>query len=355
MTSGKVRDPGLVKAALERWLPEALGVEAAELVGLEKPSGSGFSNETFVFDVRYHSEGREQTRGFALQAAPLGEGLFPEYDMLRMFHLQTLVGDHSQVPVAPMVACHIEPELLGAPFYLMERVAGRVPTDNPSYHAEGWLHDASPEDQAAAWWSAIDALVKLRSIDPETTELAFLEKGWQKPGVAAKLASWEHFMGEVVGERSAPLLEEGLARLKDRLPEEGPAGITWGDAKPGNIIYQGTRAAALLDWELASLGPPEEDLVHWIFIDRFLSEGLHVERLPHLPGREETLARYQEQSGHEPRDVDWWELYSAWRLAVIIYRIMCIYKRLGLLPDEADPYEVNVAKGLLGTILEGWR
>ena len=73
MTSGKLRDPASVTAALERWLPEALGVEAAEVLGLEKPSGSGFSNETFVFDVRYRAEGREGTRGFALQAAPLGE------------------------------------------------------------------------------------------------------------------------------------------------------------------------------------------------------------------------------------------------------------------------------------------
>jgi aminoglycoside phosphotransferase (APT) family kinase protein len=352
MTSGKLRDPASVKAALERWLPEELGMEGAEVVGLEKPSGSGFSNETFTFDVRYRAAGQERKRGFALQAAPLGEGLFPEYDMLRMFHLQKLVGDQSEVPVAPMVACHIESELLGAPFYLMDRVAGHVPLDNPSYHAEGWLHDASPEEQAAAWWSAIDALVKLHSIDPEASDLGFLENGWQGPGVAAKLESWERFMRRVVGERSAPLLEEGLAKLKRRLPEEGPVGITWGDAKPGNIIFQGTRAAALLDWELASLGPPEEDLVHWIFMDRFLSEGLHVERLPHLPGREETFARYQEESGRELRNLEWWELYSAWRLAVVIYRIMCLYKGLGLLPEEADPYEVNVATGLLGTILE---
>jgi len=352
MTSGKVRDPASVKAALERWLPEALDMQGAEVVGLDKPSGSGFSNETFTFDVHFRTAGQEQKRGFALQAAPLGAGLFPEYDMQRIFQLQKRVGEHSRVPVAPMVACHSESELLGAPFYLMERVPGRVPVDNPSYHAEGWLHDASPEEQAAAWWSAVDALVKLRSIDPKTTDLAFLEKGWQKPGVAAKLDSWETFMRRVVGERSAPLLEEGLARLKRRLPAEGPRGITWGDAKPGNIIFQGTRAAALLDWELASLGPPEEDLIHWIFMDRFLSEGLHVERLPHLPSREQTLARYQEQSGHALRDVEWWELYSAWRLAIIIQRIMCLYKSLGLLPEEADPYEVNVAKGLLGTILE---
>jgi aminoglycoside phosphotransferase (APT) family kinase protein len=353
VTSGKTRDIETVKDALERWLPEALGVEIASIVELAKPSGSGFSNETFVFDVQCQTADGERTRGFAMQAAPLGEGLFPEYDMPRMFELQKLISERSEVPIARMVACHTDSDLLGAPFYLMERVDGWVPIDNPSYHAEGWLHDASPEDQAAVWWSGVDAMVKLRTIDPQTIDLSFLAKGWHKPGVETKLDSWEVFMRGVLGEdQQAPLLEEGLTRLRKRMPAEGPTGITWGDAKPGNIIFQGTRATALLDWELASLGPPEEDIAHWLFMDRFLSEGLGVERLPHLPGREDTYTRYEELSGHELCDVEWWELFSSWRLAVIIQRIMCIYKRLGLLPEDTDPYEVNVAKGLLGTILE---
>jgi aminoglycoside phosphotransferase (APT) family kinase protein len=77
-----------------------------------------------------------------------------------------------------------------------------------------------------------------------------------------------------------------------------------------------------------------------------------VPRLPGLPGREETVAFYEARSGRRVEDLGWWEVYSAWRLAVVIYRVMVLLRAVGHLPPEADPAAVNVANGLLATVLD---
>jgi aminoglycoside phosphotransferase (APT) family kinase protein len=343
-------EPEAVAAALERWLPRAVPELAApQIVGLERPSGTGFSNQTFVFDVV--SEGGR--RGFALQAAPVGDAVFSEYDMRRMFLLQRGLARHSEVPVAEMVACEEDPSILGAPFYVMTRVRGEVPRDEPPYHSEGFLHEAAVPERVASWWSGVEVLVHLHAVDPPRAGLDFLSGGWQAPGVAAKLASWERFMRWAAAGETYDLIERGLEWLRRGPPAdpEHPV-VTWGDAKPGNVMFRGTRAVAVFDWELASLGRSEEDVAHWLYMDRFSSEGRGVSRLPGLPGRDETVAFYEARSGRRMEDLDWWEVYSAWRLAVIIYRIMCLFRAAGVLPPEADPAEVNVANGLLATVLD---
>ena len=94
---------------------------------------------------------------------------------------------------------------------------------------------------------------------------------------------------------------------------------TGGGSHPITWIALGTRAAtramAVFDWELASLGRPEEDVAHWLYMGRFLSQDRGVPRLPGLPGRDETVAFYEARSGRYMEDLGWWEVYSAWRLA----------------------------------------
>jgi aminoglycoside phosphotransferase (APT) family kinase protein len=343
-------EPGAVAAALERWLPRAVPeLVDPEIVGLARPSGTGFSNQTFVFDVVF-AGGR---RGFALQAAPVGDAVFPAYDMRRMFALQRALARNSDVPVADMVACEEDPSILGSVFYLMTRIHGEVPRDEPPYHSEGFLRAAAVAERVASWWSGVEVLIQLHAVDPHRAGLDFLSGGWQAPGVAAKLASWERFMRWAGAGETYDLVERGLEWLRRDPPAdpERPV-VTWGDAKLGNVMFEGTRAVAVFDWELASLGRPEEDVAHWLYMDRFLSEGRGVPRLPGLPGRAETVSFYEARSGLRLGDLGWWEVYSAWRLAVIIYRVMVLLRAKGYLPPEANPAEVNVANGLLATILD---
>jgi aminoglycoside phosphotransferase (APT) family kinase protein len=339
-----------VATALTRWIPSAVPeLGSPEIIGLSQPSGTGFSNRTFVFDAVTPDE----RRGFALQAAPVGDALFPEYDMRRMFALQQALARHSRVPVAGMVACEDDPAFLGAPFYLMQRVHGDVPRDEPPYHVEGFLCEATAHDRAAVWWSGVEVLVELHAVDRAAAGLDFLSGGWQAPGVTPKLDSWEDFMRWAADGKTYDLLERGLEWLRRAPPAEPERPVvTWGDAKPGNVMFAGNRAQAVFDWELASLGRPEEDVAHWLYMDRFLSQGRGGSRLSGLPDRDETVACYEERSGRRLEDLRWWEAYSAWRLAVVIYRVMFLLRAAGYLPSEVDPAAVNVANGLLETVLD---
>src|SRR5690606_8522169 len=94
-----------------------------------------------------------------------------------------------------------------------------------------------------------------------------------------------------------------------------------GDARIGNMIFRDRRCVAVLDWEMATLGPPEMDLGWFLLLDRHHSEGIGVPRLAGLPGPAETVARYEERLGRRVAHLAFWELFAAWRFAVILRRV----------------------------------
>ncbi len=126
-TTLRRRDPESIERALRGWLADRLGPESQPRISrLELPTGAGFSNETYLFDASYRQDGTERTDGFVLQAAPIGEALFQTYDLRKVFDLQRALAARG-LPVAPMRWYEGSPELLGAPFYVMNRVDGSSP------------------------------------------------------------------------------------------------------------------------------------------------------------------------------------------------------------------------------------
>ena len=120
----KRRDPADVERALTAWLADRLGTGSAPAITrLDLPSGAGYSNETYLFDVDYTpgvgAPGRSES--FVLQAAPVGEALFQTYDLRKVFDLQSALATRG-IPVARMRWYEPSPDLLGAPFYVMDRV-----------------------------------------------------------------------------------------------------------------------------------------------------------------------------------------------------------------------------------------
>ncbi len=138
-------------------------------------------------------------------------------------------------------------------------------------------------------------------------------------------AQFAYYQWVVADHPRSPLIERGFARLERLWPaDEGPAVLSWGDARVGNIIYQGFAPAAVLDWEMAAIGPRELDLGWLIFLHRFfqdLTEGSGLPGLPDFLERGQVAAQYAEASGHTPRDLDFYTLYAALRHAVVMLRI----------------------------------
>ena len=169
------RDFEKTRRILEDWfrarLPAARDVEVGALAG---PSATGFSSDTLLFDLAYTQDGARTTRALVCRAEPMGFGVFPSYDVARQYRIMDALAP-TGVPVPKMVGLERDPALLGAPFFVMERVDGRIPTDNPPYHAGGWVTEASPAERTAIWESGLDGMAAIHRQDPVALGIDFLD------------------------------------------------------------------------------------------------------------------------------------------------------------------------------------
>ena len=337
------RDLEADRERLTTWLRGRLGdATDVRITDLVAPQSSGFSNETLLFDLEYAQNGRVRRDALVVRIEPMGEKVFPEYDLGLQFRtMQMLSGTDVPVPRVYWIE-ERDRSVLGGAFYVMGQVPGRVPTDQPPYHAGGWMTEASPAERAAIWWGGIDILARIHRLDYRALGFAFLEQPELGPTpLAWQLAYYERYLEWAARGRPQPSAEAALAWIKRNLPVDEPTVLCWGDARIGYIIFDGTRPAAVLDWEMVTLGSPEMDLGWSIFLDRHHSEGLEMPRLEGFPSYEESVARYEELSGHRVRYLHFYQVFAGFRFAVIMARIaqqMVTYEVM----DEAGGREFEI-------------
>jgi len=349
------RDYEETRKILARWLaerlPRARKLEVGELSG---PSATGFSSDTLLFDLAYDEDGRRVERGLVVRLEPRGLNVFPEYDVAAQFRLMEALGRAGRVPVPKVLWLEEDPDWLGVPFYAMERVAGRVPTDNPPYHVGGWVaEEATERERTELWWSAIDTLGLIHRTDWKALDLGFVET--RDPGrthLERQLAYYERYFTWALADLPHPTVVLALEWLRSNAPADEPVGLCWGDARIGNMIFDGTRCAAVLDWEMATLGNPEQDLAWFLFLDRHHSEGLGAPRLPGFPGRDESVARWEAASGLRARHLFYYEVFAAMRFSVIMMRVVQQLKHSDILPVESGFEVDNTCSRLLAQLLE---
>ncbi|MFJ8043424.1 phosphotransferase family protein [Kitasatospora sp. NPDC096147] len=382
------RDPEQTRAALARWLTGAAdepgpgrtpepgsvsgpapepetdarprrgpsGTRTDVVVGpVTVPEGAGFSGEILLADAEWTeaATGERRRRRIAVRVAPTGHRVYPEDDWAGQVRLLRLLAG-TDLPVPRVLGDEPSAEPLGAPFVVLEAVDGLVPADLPSYHREGWLADLGPEERAEVWNGGVDALAALHRLDPKELGADHLDRPAFGPtGTAQLLGHFTHhldFYG--VAPDNAPAAE-ALAWLRAHLPaaDDGPASVLWGDARLGNILFDGTRPAALLDWEAAALGPAEADLAWYLHLDRHLSEGIGATRLAGLPDRDATVDRWERGVGRTVSHLPYHQVFAAYRFAVVTARVARLLEESGILPPGADfPLHRNATR-LLATVL----
>ena len=318
------RDYEVLRAQLESWIVERLpGAAISELV---VPQSNGMSSETVLFDVTVPGDVEPRRLVARIAPDPAADPVFQVYDMERQFRTMQMVATHTDVPVPAVLWLETEPEAIGAPFFVMERIEGIVPPDVLPYtFGDNWFFDAAAEDQARLERNAIEVLAALHELSADGPA-HFLEE----PGDASHLR--RHVDGQrgyyewvaADGTRS-PLIERGFDWLEEHWPaDEGPPTFSWGDARIGNMMFQDFSPVAVLDWEMASIGPREIDLGWMIYIHRFFQdivEDLGMPGLPHVLRRESVAAYYEELTGYEPRDLDFYTTYAALRHGIVMFRI----------------------------------
>jgi aminoglycoside phosphotransferase (APT) family kinase protein len=297
--------PLLVRRPLEAFLDaHGLGEGPVEA----EPVGEGHSNVTYLI----HRAG-----GAWVLRRPPRPPLPPSaHDVLREARLLAAVQD-AEVRTPRVLATCDDETVIGAPFYVMERVEGDVMTADVPAALAGQTQRIGEE--------LVDALVEIHAVDWRACGL----EGYGKPtGYLDRQLRrfgglWEHNRT-----RKLPVLEQVTAWLAEHKPESGEATIVHGDYRLGNTMFApGARArlVAIFDWELATIGDPLADLGYlvatWSQADdpedalRGLSAAT---RAPGFPTRDELVARYEERSGRSMSDVRWYMTLALWKSAVFL-------------------------------------
>lgn len=338
-------------------LPPDSGVAISEITS---PSASGMSSETLLFEASWREQGASRTGSFVARVEPSQADVpvFPVYDLEAQYRVLELVAKHSRVPVPRVRWLELDPAPLGAPFFVMDRVAGRVPPDVMPYTFGSWLSEAAPADRRRLQDATIGVLAELHAIDPQAAGAGFL--AYDEPGATPlrrHVAHWRAYYDWVRGERRHPVLERAFAWIDASWPEqEGPPVVSWGDSRLGNVLYDGFEPAAVLDWEMAGLGPREMDLGWLVFMHLFFDDIARSMDMPGMPDflrPEDACACYERLTGHAPRDFRFYELYAALRHGIVMSRVTARAVHFGEREWPADPDEVIPHRAVLDALIEG--
>jgi aminoglycoside phosphotransferase (APT) family kinase protein len=350
------RDLEATRPVLARWLaarmPDARDVEVGPVSG---PALTGFSNETLLFDATWTEHGRRDTRGLVVRVAPTRHHLFLDPDFEFQYRVIRALGEHTDVPMPPMRWYEDDALVLGAPFFVMDEVAGRVPADNPPYTVQGWLlEEATPEQRARLVWSGLDAMGRVHAVDWRGLGLGFLDKRRYGPtGVEQQLHYYERYLEWTCGSEPPRVVEAARAWLRDHLPEQPEIALCWGDARINNQIFDDDyRCAAVLDWEMVTLADPMMDLGWWLFLDRHFHEGMQAPRMAGFPTREQVVARYEERTGRRAHDLWFYEVFAGFRFGVIMARLATLLVDFEVLPPDADMATNNTVTRLVAAMLD---
>lgn len=331
-----------VRAALEAWLrnklPQAQDIRVVEL----QSPGTGASSETQLFDLHWNEAGNPRSVPAVLRAAPRGPGVFPQYDLGLQFRIMHALSDHSDVPLPKVFWLEQDASVIGAPFFLMQRLDGDVPQDFPSYHTAGMYFDAAPAIRQKMWGGCLDALVRLHAVDWKRCGLDFMRV--PKPGTDAvdqQLAHWEYYLTQWVKKEdpheSHPVMEATLAWLTANRYAPEYVALTWGDAKLGNVLFSRPERAVLglLDWEGACIADPEQDLASLYVSDLRAHRGQGIAPLDGTPTAEELIDRYEQLSGRRVTHFFYNEVLATFWRGLVQIRIMKDMRTRGIdIPAE---------------------
>jgi len=328
-TSGAVEGARPVRAedafdvpAVAEWLRGAAAPELQDSIAGDpevRQFSGGASNLTYLL--------RWPTRDLILRRAPRGTKARGAHDMSREYRIQ-----HQLEPVFPYVPSMVgfcdDPGVIGADFYVMERIDGTVPRADLAGDV------LAPEQARGLCHGMVDVLVELHSVDPAAAGLDSLGKGLGY--VRRQVDGWSARYRNA-RTPDAPDFEQTMAWLDAEQPDDVANCVIHNDFKLDNLVLDRgdpTRVVGVLDWEMATLGDPlmdlGGDLAYWVEADDDAEFQLFRRVPTHLPGmltRAEVVSRYCERMGLSLTPEQWrfYEIFGLFRLAVISQQIYYRY------------------------------
>jgi aminoglycoside phosphotransferase (APT) family kinase protein len=317
---------GIDREGVESWFAGNVAGAQAPL-SFERVAG-GRSNLTYgVTDAAGHR--------WAMRRPPLGKRLGSAHDMGREHRVIAALAQ-TPVPVPPVVGLCEDDRVNGAPFYVMDFVEG--PILRSMMEAELFPEHA---ERRAIGERVVDTLVQIHAVVPDEVGLGQLGK--KADYVARQLHRW-HGQWQKSKTRELAVVDEVHARLAARIPEQGPAAIVHGDYRLDNMILSPSgEVAAVVDWELCTLGDPLADvgllMVYWSQPgDEFVPLFEPATMAPGFPTREQLVDRYAERSGRDLGQLNFFVALGYWKLAIILEGVFARYAA-GQYGSSAEGFE----------------
>jgi len=354
------RDAESYRRALESWMrgqrPE---FESLHVSDLEMPTATGFSNETVFFSASWSDDGGTVSQRYVARIEPRDGGMFPvqtpatAISVELQHRIMNAVAETGVAPIPATLPFEGDPSVLGRPFFVMEYVPGKIPAEVPRYTLEGFLVDeATPAQRERMVRSGLENMAALHRLDWREVGLDWLDaSGEGRPSLEVQLALYRDYALRELAGREHPVMMRALDWL-DANAREAPVGLSWGDARIGNMIWQDYRCAAILDWEAAALAPPEADIGWWVMFDRMSFDDMNAPRMEGYPTREEMVAYWGELTGRRVDDIRYWEIFGAARFCAIFIRLGDRFVRAGLTPAESNVAVQNLVSGALARLLD---
>ncbi|HYU39340.1 MAG TPA: phosphotransferase family protein [Acidimicrobiia bacterium] len=288
-------------------------------------------------------------REWVLRRPPLGHVLPTAHDMAREYRVITALAD-TDVPVPKTFALCEDTDVNGAPFYVMERVHGRILRTGEE------LATLTRDEAAACSRELVDVLARIHRVDYEAVGIG--EFGHPDGFMERQLRRWNQ-QWERSKADDLPAIDDLAQRLRNALPESGPPTIVHGDYRLDNTMLAPDdpgRIAAVLDWEMSTLGDPLADvglfLLYWGQSQaQIIATGQAIEEEAGFASRDEVVELYAKETGRNVDNLDFYVVFAFYKLAIIVEGIAARY-RMGKTLGEGFEHMGQMVKSLVDEALE---
>lgn len=322
-----------VKADLQRWYRDKLGLAKAHITAFDIPF-SGVVNETYLHTVEYLDNNRPKQVSAVLRLQPRDSKTpIPNVDVNEQAFVLKALSRIEGLLTPKILWAEPDDAWLGRAFYIMEKMPGKAVFDeNIAPNTEDLLGEMY--DQAFA------ALVKIHAVDWQQAGLEGIFPGYpQQSPLRAQLENYRLHLTEASAGKHYKLFEDAYDWLAENIPQQTPPVLNWGDARIGNMLFDGTRLSGVLDWEIAEITSREVDVGWFTFFEGYLPKDESWRSLSTAT----LVESYQKKAGVELIDLDYFERWAAFRLSVMRLRAGRYAIECGEEPATSRVCEVNFA------------
>jgi aminoglycoside phosphotransferase (APT) family kinase protein len=337
-TGGK-RDFTSLSPRIERWLRGTnAGFSQSKVLSVRPASESaGQANETYLMTVGSASDPSVRQNLIMRTSPSRDKAYFPTCTVEKQYRIMSALAAHSAIPVPRCIAYESSTELFGAPFYLMERVEGGVPPDSPPYTVAGFVVDADARQREHLWSRLVHWIAEVGKVDWRLAGLDFLD--WpdsSRSRIEQHVQQWVDYRNWALegDAEEHPHTDRIIDWLRRHAPAGEPSCLLWGDARFANAIVRDFEPVALLDWEVAQIGNPLDDLAYFLTVNFvFHSNGAQkawcVPSLSGFSSEADTLKVFARLSGRSTERFPYYLVFNGFKCLSYMHRVTRVMLRAG--------------------------